>query len=699
MQENKNNNIINKDANNSTSNNSASINAENLSNNYMLNNLYFSNHSQQYTQPNSDYINYPQQPISSYVNNNLLLNNNNSEPQIPQNFLINSSQISGDIPQSNYNYNTMPSLINQHLNVNNHFNSYINNNYLPLPTQNNFPNNYNPLLNYNFEPNNMFTNFSLQNNNFVNQKINTNYNIPTKKIKLIDQQYKKMNTLFNKLPKELIFYIIDFLIGNNYKDDNFFLIMHYNKDLNDNIYSNKKEKKKSDKYYYNCIPPFENIKTLLNLIYCNKTFYQTIIGNNYTTDKTERTENKEWNDSHNYWLNKINFYEKYLYWIRTRYIDNLQLGQGDLTCEEIKEMCKIQTLIQKVERGLIKEEKDAINLEEILNDEEYDKIKIEKNTNKNLTKESIESVNENLLKRLKLLEFTKEEFIYKNNIFQYFYFKILILSLKLFKNFDTDNDNAWGVTYSDKSLFSEKYLNIYNDKDNNTDNLNNLPKYGAVVDEDLSWQNFISNTVTTNNNCNNELMKKLQNYCYIHFKNVTFFNNLHFPENIKFLSFSFLIDDMEKDKILLDDFTFNGVNYLRIGVMSDYDTIDSDFNCKILNNLLQLTKFPNLKHLVLYGFSIFDNLLESDLISQINTLEIANSYSEKKQLINFINQLKKNKQKFKNLKQVIIQLEIDSRRSTFNYLELKQYYNDLLSGVLTSIGFSTIMRYYYSCSE
>ncbi|KAL9652128.1 hypothetical protein ABK040_015928 [Willaertia magna] len=245
---------------------------------------------------------------------------------------------------------------------------------------------------------------------------------PLKKVKLTEEQSSCDNqTLLPQLPNELLFHITDFLIGNNHLNE---------KDL----FINQQ--------------PKENEET--NIIA------------------------REWNEVDNYWLERINFYEKYLYWIRTISFDNLLLGTGDLTAREVDEMCKTQTLIQRIERGLIVDEKDAIDKESSWghqddNEDEDEEENSGKNKKKALKKSeepkplSQEKVNEDLFNRLKLLEFKKEDFInnevFKNtSLFQFFFFRILILSLKMFYNIETNGDFFDGCGAPENNLLFPKEL-------------------------------------------------------------------------------------------------------------------------------------------------------------------------------------------------------------------------------------------------
>ncbi|KAL9652134.1 hypothetical protein ABK040_015934 [Willaertia magna] len=219
------------------------------------------------------------------------------------------------------------------------------------------------------------------NNNSATTSNESSYEPTEEEEEQLNNSSCHIKSLFTQLPNELLLYIADFLIGNNHlKDNDFLLSLRYIKPLNSN--SHDEEDKKNNEYYLQqYIPPFENIKTLLNLQYCNKYIFQSLTGNsvgvvtnsaNLIKKENEELISREWNEVDNYWLERINFYEKYLYWMKTSSFDDLRLGIGDLTAREINEMCKVQTLIQRIERGLIVDEKDAIDKESFWGNENND---------------------------------------------------------------------------------------------------------------------------------------------------------------------------------------------------------------------------------------------------------------------------------------------------------------------------------------
>ncbi|KAL9652102.1 hypothetical protein ABK040_015903 [Willaertia magna] len=653
---------------------------------------------------------------------------------------------------------------------------------------------------------------------------------PLKKVKLTEEQSSCDNqTLLPQLPNELLFHITDFLIGNNHLNEKDLLLsLRFKKHTKEITGNEDEEGKKHEQYYQQYIPPFENIKTLLNFIYCNKQICQSLTGDSINQQPKENEETniiaREWNEVDNYWLERINFYEKYLYWIRTISFDNLLLGTGDLTAREIDEMCKTQTLIQRIERGLIVDEKDAIDKESSWghqddNEDEDEEENSGKNKKKALKKSeepkplSQEKVNEDLFNRLKLLEFKKEDFInnevLKNtSLFQFFLFRILILSLKMFYNIETNGDFSDGCGAPENNLLSEKYLETYYDeKVKGRSNVfhyhryyanvkakdESLPTYGLVIRKDNGWKRFYTNTKLNvipgklpRENCSlegddvlgptleeGELIKKLRKYCYIHFKSITDlspFENLVFPNNIKYLTFSYSYEELSRDEmkqyfdkaidylrkerkerreqkgnkkneedflkggkdigrreenedddedrfiekkkkkqnkkeeeekpkepILLGDFSFPGVRYLNIG--ANFDDIEPSVDIKVLEALLQKKRFQNLTHLTLSGFHIFDKLLSSDLLLQLQTLEIADSFKEEGRLVKFLNLLHKKKDELKHLKQLVVQLELDARNPTINSSQLEKYYNGLLENVCMCVGRSSISRFYYECCE
>ncbi|KAL9652135.1 hypothetical protein ABK040_015935 [Willaertia magna] len=226
-----------------------------------------------------------------------------------------------------------------------------------------------------------------------------------------------------------------------------------------------------------------------------------------------------------------------------------------------------------------------------------------------------------------------------------------------------------------------------------------------------------------------ELLKKLRKYCYIQFKGITDlspFESLVFPNNIQYLTFSNNYDEFKEEQrreyfdnaseylrnerkerkknssedflqkgkhkygieedeevgdnedvsekkkeeekskkpYLFGEFSFPNVRYLNIA--QDLSDFDPYFDIKVLEALLQKKRFPNLTHLTLSGFNIFNNLLSSDLLPQLQTLEIAESYKEEGRLVKFLNLLHKNRSELKHLKHFVVQLELDARWPTIN---------------------------------
>ncbi|KAL9652613.1 hypothetical protein ABK040_015576 [Willaertia magna] len=126
---------------------------------------------------------------------------------------------------------------------------------------------------------------------------------------------------------------------------------------------------------------------------------------------------------------------------------------------------------------------------DFLIEEQEKKTLDEKNSKKHYSQEQ---VNEDLFNRLKLLEFKKDDFIsneiFKStSLFQYFLFRILMLSLKMFTNIETNADflSGCGIGYT---LLPEEHLEIYDNERQNLSEDEHLK--GLVIVKDNSWKRF-----------------------------------------------------------------------------------------------------------------------------------------------------------------------------------------------------------------
>ncbi|KAL9658234.1 hypothetical protein ABK040_012493 [Willaertia magna] len=415
------------------------------------------------------------------------------------------------------------------------------------------------------------------------------------------------DNLFTQLPPEVIHQIICFLSGS----------IHYN----EFDFFNKRSKEELKQY----ILPFENIKTLNNLInYTSKDLRDNLFLKTSINEGLEENNNTELQLSlfEKHWLNCYNFQEILLYWIRTSDLDNLQLGTGDISRKEMIEMCKIQNLIQCKERGKIMSE-----LKEAENPHYYDYTfyyedndEKEKDTVPFNNKDKAQQDLKERFKRLALNEkdyYLQQQKGYNNNIFDLLIFKSLILSLSVNEYFDCDMKDLWGVD-SRYLLPSEKIDQWFGDIDYSipewlrgkvykiSDNLYNK-MIGLSIEDPLGWERFITNTKfippedekeeerkaiekrkqgKENEEkkpislgpmlTESEVKEKLLNFIFLNLKNIAFFGeqfkNYTFPNSIQILSLYFNSHDFyynrskEEWNNLFENVTFPNVKYLRIFV-------------------------------------------------------------------------------------------------------------------------------------
>ncbi|KAG2383699.1 hypothetical protein C9374_004370 [Naegleria lovaniensis] len=88
--------------------------------------------------------------------------------------------------------------------------------------------------------------------------------------------------------------------------------------------------------------PFENLVALIKLMQTNKELNRML---------TFKRDGVHLTDFEMFWLNGYNFFEKLFYWIRTRSLEQIKLGTGDLSRSAVEEMGKIQNIVQHFERG------------------------------------------------------------------------------------------------------------------------------------------------------------------------------------------------------------------------------------------------------------------------------------------------------------------------------------------------------------
>ncbi|KAG2374294.1 hypothetical protein C9374_010864 [Naegleria lovaniensis] len=557
------------------------------------------------------------------------------------------------------------------------------------------------------------------------------------------------------LPNEMILQILSFLVGDLEANRKVNVADLESREATDqNRYYAAREGKLSEEV--TCyIPPFENIKALINLTKTSKHWHDML-----TSTASNSEDGETLTDFEMYWLNGYNFFEKLSYWIRTGLLDDLELGQGDMNKRQVMEMTRIQNVIQHYERGkVLNDLSKAISSDwedygyddddggEEEEEEDEDETKSKKKTipsSKQPLFSDAESSKAQLLKRLEKLCVTAEDYCshFRNqssNSFRLFIFSSLMLSLNMFSALDSENTEEYWSEGSDV-LLTSNYLDSWaeEEKENyryrtketkNSDD--GTPKLGIYIRKPSGWgkflgaihsQSFDPYTVKIEDINQEQIKERLKKALYLQLENVLLFQPLSkftFPESIQFLS----IEQSQVEayteypetswKELFNKCVFPGVKYLRIRFSQEYnyrrkkeerkEMPAEELERTILEALLNKETLPNLQHVALSGF-VFDHVkevlarqqdfLSSQLLSFELTFDGDSRDSENwSKWTSFTSSLSCDSC---TLKRVVVETELDSRYNC-DHTDMEKFYTS--HKCIASIGYASISRFYYICNE
>ncbi|KAL9650398.1 hypothetical protein ABK040_016465 [Willaertia magna] len=519
-----------------------------------------------------------------------------------------------------------------------------------------------------------------------------------KEMKLLKLNNNKKINFFTQLPKELVYYVLTFIAGNDYIKINPVNIG----DVGDYKIENKDDTEEKELFKFDnnrtiedldkFIIPLENIKTLISLTCCtSKSLFflkgnlsQTIIENNSDNEineiKEEELNYKELSIFDRLWLNCYNFQEKLTYWIRTTEFDNLLLNHKSfcIPAEKIPYMYKLEKLIQFKERGVTVEEKDAQFIETLIDNKfnEYNnELEEEENTKdyvnkekQNIRKQIKEDENtmfyseeeglKGLKERLNKLMITEQEVLENNNLhnlFDLFIFKALLLTLKIYRKFDCDTNDT--DTYKTR-IMSSKYLESYdvdgefNDCDYKKKGIN-CKKYGLSIHGPYAWDSFLT-----------------FNGCYVFFDND---DSQDKEKNIYVLKKGLpLTEDQVKEKLNnyfylhLQNVGFFNEEFKNLIFPNSIRILSFHFSSHLFysikpkdqwDNLFENVKFPNVKYLRIYfDHSAFncgdDEFIEiEDAIKNKSYISDNNNFNE---LQSFILKHLLKKERFPSLNHLVL---------------------------------------------
>ncbi|KAF0971900.1 hypothetical protein FDP41_009596 [Naegleria fowleri] len=486
--------------------------------------------------------------------------------------------------------------------------------------------------------------------------------------------------------------------------------------------------------------PYENLVALVKLMQTNKELNRMI---------TSKRDDDHLTDFELFWLNGYNFFEKLFYWIRTRTLETLKLGTGDLSRTAVEEMGRIQNIVQHYERGKSLSDLDATIdhnnwfEDEYANDEEqYDEFLSDNVGDDKKSKKKVpifnnaEASRKAILERLHALELSIEDYCHEyrsyTSAFELFFFRSLMLSLNMFDALDSESRQEYWSDNSESLLgyhyfdhYSKKAISEPSDWARKVPYNPNVkyPKVGLMVYQQSGWKKLLcNNNITTDSQTdqNSELKEEDIDFNFLRNRlskiillqislipNLLPLEDYEFPENIMFLSVEQGNDSKTTatQEYSFDGATFPGVRYLRVRYNDDdYRNYGKNLGIQeviILRSLLNKKTLPKLEHLVLNGFSTITTLEEQfDFLKQLISIEITfnqHGYGADQDIwekaTEFTSRLSQASSK---LRYVVVHTDLDSRRHC-RHDQLAAFYKSHRCPV--SIGYASISRFYYISGE
>ncbi|KAL9643006.1 hypothetical protein ABK040_010697 [Willaertia magna] len=526
---------------------------------------------------------------------------------------------------------------------------------------------------------------------------------------------KKNPSPLQQLPLEMLLNIISFWLGNvpiiNEKNMDKELFEKLSLQLLEML--RKKDFKKS-------FPNLSNFIAFLNFTMINKFYYQLL-----TNCKLKEEENiiELIDEFQIYLINYINYFQKLIYWHRTEHIDTIKLGTGDIPYVEVLEYCKLQSVIQTIERAKLSNVEnstsDYYGYYETGDDEKGSGHEEEKEiTNLFMQAETQKDLDLKLIKRLNKLNLTESDIYNLTQIERIGLIDVLKYQLSYFAfNFDLSGNNY----FRNQSLFGDNLMNEINV--DNEGKFISVPvkkkkqkrnlycekeeeknrKFGLTIEKDLFWDKF-----------KKENEGLLDGYCYLRLVDVGEIPQRTF-HSVQFLTLEFVELKAERLQNFLKNVYFPNVLYLEIYLdpylYGRFNQETEHLQKKILERVLNKKIFPKLLHLQLDGFNNNNILLKSDIYNQLLSITFlskqfdifsllpSKNYEEDEDYIDVTNIEKKKpvKKKTKNqlplLKYVVGEAVLyDGEIGAVDYNTLRRIYNG--SSFVFSVAKSSINNFY-----
>ncbi|KAL9652386.1 hypothetical protein ABK040_012041 [Willaertia magna] len=421
----------------------------------------------------------------------------------------------------------------------------------------------------------------------------------------VNDYLKKNSPSLQQLPLEMLLHIISFWFGDA-------------PTINEKMESGLCEKlslqlleklKKNTETLYFLFPDLSGVKAFFNFTMTNKFFYQLLTNCKLSSLAEETKEEHELIDEFkSYLVYYINYFQKLIYWKRTKEIDEIKLGTGDIPYTDVLQYCKLQSVIQTSERAKLSNVKESTTnyygYHDNGDDEQgtgYDRER--ENTNSFMQADTQENLNLKLIKRLNKLNLTENDIF---NLTQIEHIGLIdVLKYQLF-----NNEGKPFFVSSGSGRGGRRVLEV-----NNTNNNEEKGKIGVIIREEQHFDIFKDN---------NELLNR---YCYFRLIDVKKVPERTF-HSIQFLTLEFSkVTESDLQKFLKKVY-FPNVLYLEIYLdQHDRYYVDTSeqyisLQYTILGRVLKKKIFPKLIHLKLDGFSIVSNsknniLIESDIYYQL----------------------------------------------------------------------------------
>ncbi|KAG2392910.1 hypothetical protein C9374_009487 [Naegleria lovaniensis] len=439
---------------------------------------------------------------------------------------------------------------------------------------------------------------------------------------------------------------------------------------------------------FNVVPPKESVLSLRYLCEMNKRTGK-IFSVNVTRQDGAFFE---------FWKLVYVHFEKILCVFRSLIFTNMTLAMGRISWYEREQLANMQRLIVAHEMGTAQPLKVGETLEQFDDQVEL----IDPPDDEFFSSEHLQN---EFLQKFKRLELTplNEQFIlqhHEDGMFNLAIFKMLQLSLKMFRDFDLDfKDLALPNNFRNSHVRFE--MDIFNER---------TRKLGFCMDYNSSYQFEVESEDEQD-----ELIKNLSKFVILDLRDVTNFSkylDFTLPSEIQFLNFCSSIP-YNYD---LGNVKFSNVKYLRINIEGSHHECDvgeenlvadyghepvfiEDTTSMFLTEMLSTKRFPNLIHLVLRGaqsLSFLEEESESGVLSQLWFLELLinddhNGFYGSSQCVET---LRKVTSRMPHLKQLVLNVNLDVRRSSgIDYEKLKDIYRIGNGRFTVSVGRASIARF------